>query len=194
MSAVTVKQLVTDFEHGMGDATRIDQEYNEVVEALEKLNWWHQTTLVTMTKSTGQYSFPTDAIRLVTLFYDDRQLIEEPKLAVESESPTWQDQQGTPISYVLEDEPDRKFRLYPKPLLNSKDFIFALGAPFGQDFPEYAVAAVATKRRATFSVWFDMLAALLICAREFKREGRQRDPDFAVACDEVARLVIEYLS
>lgn len=194
MAEADVKQLVTDLALGLEDTLRVDQQYDEVVEILEQFGWWTQLTLVSLTSETQEYTLPTNVINILAAFYDDQQLSQETRIALQAWSRTWEDEVGTPFAFVQEHVQDRNFQLYQKPTLNSKDFTFAFGAPFGEDYPEYSVAVVATERRATFSPWLWMVAALLICAREFRREGKNRDLAFSASCESVAAVLLEGLA
>jgi len=191
-----VQQLVTDLDHGLGDDTRIDQEFLEIIDILARKGWWTEATLVEMTPATSDYSKPSNALDIITAFYDDEELAEETKRSLEAYSgPAWRDAIGRPLSFIIEDLDNGTFRLFPTPSLDSKSFVFALGAPFGIGYPEYSAVVVTTiKQPITFQIWLYMPAALLICGLEFSREGRNKSDEFSQSCQAVFELAMEFLN
>jgi hypothetical protein len=173
------------------DATAIDKYYDEVVADLGRTEWLVTASLVTATAGTNEYTPPATAIDLLHLFYDDRLLYESKLRAIESVNTHWRDERGPPKSYIIEDETNKQFRLYPSPVVSSKDFIFMFGSPLGLDFPEYAICIVHTEQREVLPKWLEMPVAFAILSREFARESDHKDAQFADSCKALAEMLMK---
>jgi len=184
-----VLALVSTLSMGLADATLADRYYTDIIRLLGQREWLTQATLLPVTGGTASYSLPDIAVRLLAVFYDDRLLPQSSILEMQAVDPHWRDRLGTPIVHVVEDETTGDFVLYPIPAFNSKDFIFIFGAPFGLDYPEYAVAIIHTETREDVPAYMELPIALAVCAREFERESDHRDAIFAVACRKLSDLL-----
>lgn len=191
MSRSDVLQLCQDLCTNQADAIALTKFYDEVVSDLGREEWLVEVALIATTAGTSQYAPPEPVIELLCVYYDDRLLSKERVRALEAVNPNWRDERGTPRAYVVEDESNTRFRLYPKPEVDSKDFIFMFGSPLGLDFPEYAVAAVLTELREDLPLWLEMPVAFAILAREFARESDHTDMAFADACKKVSQILMQ---
>lgn len=193
MSQDAVLELVEHLNHGLQSSTRAPQEFEEVVELLARSGIWVEAEIVPLAAGTSVYALPTNLLVLLQAFYDDRQL-DLARISDFASVSAWREHQGTPLAYVQEDETDRTFRIYPKPILASHGFIPLYGAPLGLDYPEGSVVVLATARRTTLQPWLYMYVALQVSALEFTREGAQRDEAYAKACMTVASVVADLLA
>lgn len=194
MSKVTTLQRVQDLCVAQADAPSIDCFYDDVVFDLGRRPWLTQASLVATTANTAVYTPPTTLVRMIEVFYDDRVLRETSHRNLEAINAQWRDQRGTPAVYTLEKEDSFDFRVYPTPEINSKDFIFLFGAPFGLDFPVYAVAIVHTETRVDLPAWLELPVTFEVLHREFSRESDHQDMAFASACKELADLLFSLVA
>lgn len=193
MNEATVTGLVNDLNLGLTDATRIAQEFQEVVDQLARAGRWVEASIISLTQGTALYALPDDALVPFCAFYSDRQLNEEKAMDLDLLG-SWRDHRGEPVAYVRDYLADRTFELYPKPDVTSKALIPVFGEPLGRDYPDYSCVMLTTFRRTVFQPWLAMLAAVEISALEFRREGRQRDTQYSDACTAVANLMEAYLA
>lgn len=182
--------LCQDLCTNQADEAALTKFYDEVISDLGRAEWLVTAELLATTAGTNQYNPATTVVEILYVFYDDRLLYKENLRALEAINPQWRDERGAPRAYVIEDETNNQFRLYPTPVVDSKDFIFAFGSPLGLDFPEYAVVVVQTETREVLPEWLEFPIAFEILAREFARESDHVDHEFAKACKSIADILM----
>src|SRR6266700_1309887 len=127
------------------DNDGLDRYYDETLIELGDVGFIYEATLLPVSVNQASFTLPDFAVRLNQVFYDDRALDAASIQDMQSLSPAWRDAQGpSPCTYVTESETERTFRLFPVPLVPSKDFSFVTGSPLGFDFPSYAVMTLHT--------------------------------------------------
>ncbi len=191
MSKTTVKTLVTDMSLAQDEAGTVESFYVSTLQELSLKPLFTDVRLIEMTGDTSQYTIPDDIGLILEMFYDSEIVFREPFSSINIHNRNWKDLEGPPEFYVVESETSKQFRLVPRPQLDSKDFSFILGEPLGRDFPEYSVGLIHTKVQNDNPDWMDLPIALKICAKEFMKESRYKDPDFSEVCDQLADLVLE---
>lgn len=179
MSKATVLTLVSDLTLGAADATAAGRYYDRVVETLARFPWMTNFSLIPATKGTSQYTLETAQAKVLAVFYDNRQLGKLTLAQVEGINRGWRNEVGTPHSYVVEDESQKSFRLYPTPDLDSKPQSFPNSQPFGIDFPAYTIVVLHTETRTDVPLWLELPVALEVAAREMERESSHRDVEWA---------------
>lgn len=194
MAKADVLQLVSDLSGGLADPFTSEELYREAVLGIEA-----QQLLVSLRlfshDTTADYDAPPPAVRILAVFYDDRELSRESADSLQSLQPDWRDRIGMPVCYVLDSEGDRRFRFFPRPQESSKDLSFPTGTPFGADFPGYAGAMLYTEARQDVPPWLELPLALLILAREFARESTEhRDLAFADGCGKLAARLLGWVA
>lgn len=191
MSQSDVLSLCQELCTNQADATAIIKYYDEIVADLGRGEWLIVAEILSTTADTFEYDPPSNIADLKAVLYDDRWLYKENLRALEAVNPHWRDERGTPRAYVLEDESNHKFRLYPKPDRNSKDFVPIFGSPLGLDFPEYSVVVLMTELRTDLPPWLEMPVAWEILAREFARESDHMDLSFAKIAKQISQKMLE---
>lgn len=179
MSQAGVLQLVSDLAYGQSDAANVADFYTHVVEDLARYPWMTNASLVATVAGTSEYVLASTQVKLLAVFFDNKQLA---RLTVQEASvldPQWRDRSGFPFAYVVEAEPQKTFRLYPNPDTASKAFSFPTGQPLGLDFPAYSVVVFHTETRTNVLPWLELPVALEVLAREFERESNHRDLEFS---------------
>ena len=194
MSKADVLQLVQDLATNQADATAIDRFYVDVIKDLGQREWLVQASLVAVTAGTAEYEPPTGTVHILQVYYDNRALAYTDLLQIEALNPQWRDDRGTPVAFVVETKDGKKFDLFPKPTVNSKDFVFVFGEPLGLDFSEYAVMVVHTETREDLPLWLEMPVAFEILKREFSHESDHQDLEFAKVCGELSALMFNLVS
>ena len=188
MSRAIILALVQSLSNQQATAAAIDRYYDDVVRDLGQRPWLTEASLVAVTANTSQYTLDTSVIRVLDMYYDDHVVRMSDLREMESINPRWRDETGTPISYIVEDETAKVFRLYKNPDRTSKDFSFIFGSPLGLDYPEYSVAIVHTQTRETLPDWLNLPVAFEILHREFMRESNHKDLEFSKVCKQLAQL------
>lgn len=192
MSKASVLTFVQDFSTTQVDTVAIDRYYDDIVRDLGAQDFLVQVSLVPVDTTTAIYTPPAPTIDLLQVFYDDRVLYKSALLEVEAIG-RWRDIIGTPVAYIVEDQTSKDFRLFPKPEVNSKPFVFLFGEPLGRDYPEYAAAVVHTETRVDLPEWLETPVAFEILAREFARESDHKDKPFSDACRALAKMFFDYV-
>ncbi len=123
------------------------------------------------------------------MFYDSSVIPQSTINSLNALNQEWRDLVGRPVAHIVEEETTKLFRLYPKPDISSKDFIFLFGEPLGRDFPEYSVGIVHTEIRDNNPDWLDYIIGLKVIAKEHQKNSDIVDPQFASLCDQLADLL-----
>ena len=185
MSEVNAKQLFDDWDVSTATSTQKANGYEYALDSLERLGWLTTATLVAVTALTGTYSFPTGAVRLLKVFYDDRELLRESRRALRSDGGAdWFRQTGSPIAYTEDQELDQVFRVYPIPEQNSASFTYPNGEPFGRDYPRNALVTVASMRDDV-PAYMEAIAALWMIQYARSMESKSQDLEFAAALNDL---------
>jgi hypothetical protein len=191
MSQSDVLALVQELCTNQADPTAIIKYYNEFVADLGRGDWLTVPVILPVTAGTFEYNPPDVIADLKGVFYDDRWLYKENLRALEAINPHWRDESGTPRAYIVEDESNHKFRIYPKPDRDSKDFIPIFGSPLGLDFPEYSVVVLMTEIRIDLPTWLEMPVAWEVLSREFARESDHTDAAFAKIARQISQNMLK---
>lgn len=195
MSKTTVLTLVSDLTLGAAsDTTITGRYYDRVVEDLARFPWLTTMSLIPVTANTSQYTLETAQAKIIAIFYDGRQLSRLTRTQVEGLNRYWRNEYGTPHSYVVDDEANKTFALYPIPTLDSKAQSFPHSQPFGQDFPAYTLLVIHTGTRTDVPTWLELPVALEVAAREMERESNHRDLEWASRARQLSQLLFQLVS
>lgn len=186
MSKVTTTALARDLTLLAGDATQIGLFYDRVVEDLSRFPWLTTASIVAVSTTTGQIQLTDTMSKILAMFWDTRQLAPLTLDQVESFNRLWRGERGDPHSYVVEDEPHKVFRLYPRPIAPNKALSYPNSQPLGKDFPAYAVTILHTELRVDLPEWLELPVALECAAREMERESNHRDVRWATQARSMA--------
>lgn len=187
MSKASVLALVTNMTLGAAsDTTITGNYYDRVVEDLARFPWLTNFSLIPVTAPTAQYTLETSQVKIAAMFYDNRQLSKLTLAQAEALNRTWRNEIGEPHSYVVEDELQKSFRLYPGPNLDSKPQSFPNAQPFGLDFPAYTIVIIHTETRTDLPAWLELPVALETAARAMEAESAYRDVEWAKQAHEMA--------
>ena len=190
MSKATAKALVSDMSLTQNEAGTTETFYVGTLQELSLLPLFTDVRLIEITADTAQYTIPDDVGLIIEMFYDSEIVFREPINLISTHNKNWKDLKGPPEYYVTESETSKTFRLVPNPQVSSKDFSFLLGEPLGRDFPEYSVGLIHTKVQDDNPDWLDLPIALRITAKEFTKESKYQDLEFANVCNQLADLVL----
>lgn len=182
MSKASVFQLIDDLAFGLESSAPIEAFYDDLM--WDATRWGVATNAALIPAVAGTPTYVTPAVegRIYGIFYDDVLLSQIALQALASVNVQWRDEVGRPRAYIVQDEPEHTFRVYPSPNENSQDFIFLFGSPFGHDFPARAVGAIIGERRDDLPDWLDVPLALMTLGREYERDSEHRDAAFAKTC------------
>jgi hypothetical protein len=105
----------------------------------------------------------------------------------------WRTLSGNPWAYTTDEPTARSFDLVPTPDVDSSDFSFPNGAPFGEDFPTNAGTIIYSERRTTdLPEWIGVYIAFKILEREFARPSAHQDLKFSGTCAEFAEILWKF--
>lgn len=190
MSRADALQLVQDISLSQADPVLASHYYDEVLNSLGELDLITALELVEIDADDPIVDLPSQAVRLIGVFYNDSFLNRASVQEVEAfaGNASWQSLKREPKAYVSERESERSFRLFPKPVEPSAAFDFAFGQPLGHDFPLNAAVVVITERRDDLPGWLELPIVFEILAKEYERESDHQDKAFADICREAASL------
>ena len=187
MSRADVVTLIGELSMAQADIDlTVPQYLRDVMHNVIDRGLTAQVVIVETADGTAVYTPPSETVNVIAVFYDDRLLSYETHRTLEARDPQWRDARGNPIAWTNEGETGKRVRLYPKPTAASKTLIFSHAAPFGVDFPAYAIVAIINEFKEDVQQWYDVPLALSTLAREFRHESTYRDFEFARACDNLA--------
>lgn len=189
MSKSSILSLVQTFSLGDADPLTIEQYYDHILDDTGRAPWFVTASLVTLTAGTAEYVLADDQIKILGMFYDDRWLDRMDKRALESFNPTWRDERGLPVAYMVEDEASKTYRLYPAPAQPSGNFIFVFGSPLGLDYPPYSVLLLHTQITPDLLEFMELPVMWDVLSREFGHESNHRDDQFADFAQQLADVL-----
>ena len=193
MSETNTKQLITDWDAGMSSSTAITNEYEYMLDEIERLGWLTKATQQLGVAGTASYTMPATTVRLLRVFWDDRELFRETRQTMRHVGETWRDAKGTPVAFLEDGEIDQTFRLWPAPDIASDLLNYPNGEPFGRDYPRYVVVNVSSDRDDA-TTWLDVPAALITMARTREIESESQDLPMANALRALSTILIGILS
>ncbi|MCA9640058.1 MAG: hypothetical protein KC492_05160, partial [Myxococcales bacterium] len=175
MSETNAKLLFDYLDTSMASAATKTSAYTYTLDSLERVGWLTTATLVTAGARASAVSFPTGAVRLLYLFYENRQLFRETRAALRDLGGVrWRDVIGTPTSFIEGELTDNQIVPYPRPSIASGPASYPNGEPFGRDYP-VATFVMITSDRAAPPTWFDAPCALLMLAHARRLESATQD-------------------
>lgn len=195
MTRANTLSLVTSLSNSQADVgvNAGSRFYDEAVLELARRGWTSNTSVQQVTAGTASYSPPSTTVDLLAVIWDETQLMLATLQEIEWVDPLWRDQQGSPSSFVVEDEDKKSFRLWPTPDVGSA----SPPAPpngLGADFPVNALLLLITESRTDVQPYLDLPLAFAVLAREFRRQAVHRDPNFAEACGQFSQLLLRMVS
>lgn len=172
LSELRIFSLASNLALGDVTTSSFDRFFDAV---MRDLAW--TTALIeisTESISSGQTSvtLPTLAMKIVAVFFEDRQLDPISLRSLESFDPQWRDRRGEPVGYVTEGEGTRTYRLYPVP-----------------DYPG-TLTLFHTQLQVAVPQWLELPLAYEILSREFSRESNHRDDTMAQMCEQMSTLLL----
>jgi len=172
LSELRIFSLASNLALGDVTTSSFDRFFDAV---MRDLAW--TTALIeisTESISSGQTSvtLPTLAMKIVAVFFEDRQLDPISLRSLESFDPQWRDRRGEPVGYVTEGEATRTYRLYPVP-----------------DYPG-TLTLFHTQLQVAVPRWLELPLAYEILSREFSRESNHRDDTMAQMCEQMSTLLL----
>lgn len=192
MTKAQIIALVEIYSKTLASSNTINTYFDEAVESLCKLPNppLVNCEAITITSGTAVMDYPTNAIKILAVFYTSRQLAYTLGRELEHYSGTWRDDSGTPIAYTLKEESGRTYRLYPNP--NTSTVSSGGAEPLGEDYAATAGAAIMYSNNSTTGSFADWLAYPLtfnVLAREFARPSAHQDLTFSTTCKQLSQLL-----
>lgn len=190
MTRATTLTWVDDLSATQADATLTDDYYDAVVQDVSAIAIFVEASLVAVTSGTSQYTLPSYAREILSVFYDDTELERTSKRELTDYNSVWSLESGSPVAYGIDDESKRTFVVYPVPDISSAAFAFPFGEPFGRDYPRYALSVVHTDVRVDYPKWMDLPIAASVLAQEFRRESNHKDVEVAALWKSTSELLL----
>ena len=177
MTKTTIATLVGNLCHDLDDSTEISTFHDDVMEEISKSprSPFVDYDTISIVSGTSQYNFPSDAIRMLALFYKDAHLSPSTISDLEAYDKDWLTTTGDPWAFTPEDRSYRKYRLFPEPDESGDD----------------NVALYTDKRDDSIEDWIALGMAHDILAKEFARPSDHQDVAYAAACDKMAKLIYQ---
>ena len=190
MSEANAKTFFDYLDNSLATSTMKTNAYTYALDSLERVGWLTSAHIVASSATDFNIAFPTAAVRLLSVFYDDHQCSRETRETLRLlGGEGWRDHLGIPIAYTEYAEPDRNFRPFPRPDLSNSALSYPNSEPFGRDYPTNAFVLF-TSDRTDPPTWLDVPTALLMVAYARSLESASQDLDAANACEAVAQTLI----
>jgi hypothetical protein len=170
--------------------TTLDQMYDDAMLDVAGQALFNVVELVAATPGQAVYPRPLGMTDILTVFYDDSMLSLVTLRELEATHPDWRSRQGRPVAWLIEDQSNDEFRLYPAPLRAPDPVIPLHGAPFGLDYPRDTIAVLGSQARRDLPDWLDLPLAFLVVAREFSRASPHADKAFSAVCRQLGGLYL----
>jgi hypothetical protein len=189
MSRADVLTKAQFYAHDLADNSALDRFCSELIYELGRSAHLVNTAIVPVSSGAAIYSYPTNAIEMLDVFYDDKILSAERQETIEQNARTWQATAGTPSAWVKEMENKQELRIYPTSSATTGDLSYPNAEPLGVDMPDNAFVMLFTEYRPDPLVWMEDWMALEIASREFARESDHTDAAMAKVCGEIGQLL-----
>lgn len=177
MTKSTIDTLVDDLCHDLGNATEIAVFHDDVMEELSKSpgSPFVDYATISVVSGTSQYDFPSDAIRLLAIFYEGAHLSPSTIPDLEAYDKDWLTLTGDPWAFTPEDRSFRKYRLFPEPDSSGDD----------------GTILYTETRDSDIEDWVALGMAHDILAKEFAWPSDHQDVAYASICNTVAKLIYQ---
>lgn len=159
MPEANVSGWVIRLSRDQADFDTYDRHYDDAT--VEKAALLIDVTTGTVSANATSVSYPASAIGIAGLFWDGHYINEARLHELEALSADWRDHTGRPRAWVVEDELDKSFRLYPVPDVSGT--LTTLFHEIRTDLPE----------------WADFATSLDVLSREFGHFSAHREPALA---------------
>ena len=190
MSETNANAFFDYLDNSMASSAAKTSAYTYALDSLEKVGWLTTVGLSSVLARQASVTFPSGAVRLLHLFYDNRQLFRETLAGLRDVGgPRWRDTIGTPIAFIEGDQLDRQFVPYPRPDIASGAATYPNSEPLGRDYPVGMFATI-TSDRDHPPTWLDVPCALLMVAHARRLESATQDLEMATVCEELAQLLV----
>ena len=186
MARAGVESLALTIANSVGDTNEITRIYDDVVFDLGRGEIITQLGLIAGVSGTASYAFPSAAIEILGVFYDDTELRETTIAELDTFMSQWRDMTGRPIVYLLEGEDERTFRLIPTPVDSSGS---VAGLSFGADYPTHGIGVIYTEDRTDLMTYLELPVAVGIAAREMRNVTNHQDLKTSEAFSAIADIL-----
>jgi hypothetical protein len=172
VSKTNITDLAQVFCQSEADTTTIAAYFDEVIEDIARTDKPPFTAIATfnITDSTSVYAFQTAAIEIIALFFEGRQLSKAKVHELEAYDIDWRTVEGDPLTYLMEEQDSREYRLFPTPDADS--------ASGGTEVHSTAPAT-------SIQEWYALYIAFAVLAQEFAYISKHVDSLFVEACSTV---------
>lgn len=143
---------------------------------------------VAVTRGTGDYAYPSIAIRPLVILYDNRHLRPTMRRGLEAYDPAHRDRQGRPAAYTTQDQAQRAIRLIPVPDVDGQA-VGTLDPLVDPEFPGNNLTFVYTATVDDVAPEDELWMALDVLAREFGHESDHYDPQYAKLARQLATML-----
>lgn len=182
--------LAQDLANQQAAPLPLDQMYDDAMFDVASQAVFNAVDFVAATPGQAVYARPPDATDILAVFYDDTMLSLVTLRELETIRPAWRAWSGRPVAWLIEDQSNDEFRLFPSPVTTPDPLIPLYGAPFGLDYPRDTIAVLASQRRTDLPDWMDLPLALMVVAREYARPSPHADKVLAGAARQLAALFL----
>ncbi len=155
--------------------TNLNDYFDEAVRALSDSQVFVGFKVVQAVNGTAKYAYPTNALRVLTVLWHDKELTETSTQQLDAVNRSWRATTGTPTCWMEEHVDERQVRIYPIPDTTGD----AAADNWGATYPDNDLVFVTVDSATTIPDWIDIPVALGMLAREFSRESKHRDPRLA---------------
>lgn len=191
MPQTDVQSLVTLLSNGQADlSVCFPTLYLDAIDGLGNQDWLTAAVPITFTENNSSVDLPANLLNIIKLIYDDTVLSDLTLRELESINPKWRVVKGKPIAFTRETESAKVIEVFPIPVATSPPIVPVHGLPTGLDYSPGNGICIQSERRNDAPAYLNLPLALLVLQREYARESDHVDAAFAMACGQLAQLLL----
>lgn len=169
------------------DTTLLTEFAMELLEReLPRAGWKANYSILTLTAGTSTVALSATMQQMLAAFHQGRELSRETVASLDSLGGTWQNASGAPRYWTQAREDALTLRVHPTPQYTSTG-----GTDIAGSFDYLIVLGMF--RNTTIPLYLRLPAALWILSREYARESRYRDTDFAKIAQALAERLLQMI-
>ena len=180
LTKTNVTDLANALLHSKGDSDTLSASFDDVMDRLARTTGpFTNTEAFTPADGTVEYSYPTTAIKLLTVIHDTTELPEAKPGELEAYDQDWRSaDEADPVVHSFVERDARKVLLWPTPDTTDSDggtFIFT------------------EKREEDIGEWLGLALALEIVSEEMSYPSDHQSMELSAGAGQLARLLREFI-
>ena len=111
-----VLALAQDLANAQAAPLTLDQMYDDAMFDVAGQALFNVVEIIPTSEDQPVYARPPETTDILAVFYDDDMLSLVTLRELETVHPDWRKRRGRPVAYLIEDQSNDEFRIYPRPM------------------------------------------------------------------------------